>query len=510
MTNLDIVDDDVMSVILSFVEPDVLQPSLYLVARSLKALASVSWRFRRLCLPWLYRDVAWFWKDVDGHFQFIPESLWIYVRKFRLTGSSRRYPHIPRRRDVFLDSEHLASRVLAEQLAVAIPRMTGLREFCFDLEATYWPGPWQSLLESIALSRTLESLEINGQWRCQWEALLPLSMNQVPIRRFRYLPYLSTLSRLDHQVAVQGMRDVEERQVEAHNLRLLLSSFCETLNILEIPAELANDLSLSFPSLTELTMCGHSPLPVLSSSLWSEIVPEATLRVLDFGVVRSSGAHMSSGQVSLLARNLSHLHTLILSNALPNDAIFRALPSELSHLSLNPYPLPYPRPEARIPVKIMPGAALVRILTIGKFANLKTLSISYRWDSNESDISLINSLHDICPQLVHLEFSRYGTQPGGDPLDVLILLQTSLRRSVHLRTLRLNLENAPASLSLFESLHANDRSAKRHSLLRDIAIGSTRLHSISYLLLDFPFKCSFDWVWVTWDVRDNDSVRLNF
>ncbi|KAK0215633.1 hypothetical protein IW262DRAFT_1299873 [Armillaria fumosa] len=185
-----------MSVIHSFVEPDVLQPSLYLVARNLKVVASVTWRFRGLCLPWLYRDVTWFWKDIDEHFRFISDPLWIYVGKFRLMESLRRYPNIPGRREVFLYSEDLASRALAEQLAraVDIPRMTDLREFCFDLDATYWPEPWQFLLETIALSRTLKSLEIPGQW----QALLPLNMNEVLIRRFRYSPYVSTLYRSRH------------------------------------------------------------------------------------------------------------------------------------------------------------------------------------------------------------------------------------------------------------------------------------------------------------------------
>ncbi len=80
MAKFDTVDDDVMSVIVSFVEPDVLQPCLYMIAPTLKALATVSPRFRRLCLPWLHRDVGWLWEDVDRHCQFIPEFLWVYVR----------------------------------------------------------------------------------------------------------------------------------------------------------------------------------------------------------------------------------------------------------------------------------------------------------------------------------------------------------------------------------------------------------------------------------------------
>ncbi len=57
-------------------------------------------------------------------------------------GSSRRFPSIPDRREVYLECEDLASKVMAKLLAVDIPRMTSLWEFRFDLEAAYWPGPW--------------------------------------------------------------------------------------------------------------------------------------------------------------------------------------------------------------------------------------------------------------------------------------------------------------------------------------------------------------------------------
>ncbi|PBK81152.1 hypothetical protein ARMGADRAFT_814366 [Armillaria gallica] len=113
----------------------------------------------------------------------------------------------------------------------------------------------------------------------------------------------------------------------------------------------------------------------------------------------------------------------------------------------------------------MPDMALFQILTSRKFENLETLVISYSWNSWESETALLNALHSLYPRPLHLEFNRYGTEPKADALDVMLPLQHALSRCVHLKTLRLNLEKAPAELSFFRSHSANDRSARRFKSL---------------------------------------------
>ncbi|KAK0237975.1 hypothetical protein EDD85DRAFT_952148 [Armillaria nabsnona] len=146
-------------------------------------------------------------------------------------------------------------------------------------------------------------------------------------------------------------------------------------------------------------MDGFSPSLTLFHSLWSDLVlKEVTLRELDFGVIRYPRAHddyMSSDEISSLARKLSHLQSLTLSNASPSDPVFSVLPDYLSYLSLNPYPLPYLHPghsDGAVPVEIMPDIALFQILTSRKFENLETLVISYSWTSRESETALLNAL----------------------------------------------------------------------------------------------------------------------
>ncbi|PBL00007.1 hypothetical protein ARMGADRAFT_1074827 [Armillaria gallica] len=104
------------------------------------------------------------------------------------------------------------------------------------------------------------TLDINAPWtsRTEAEAFSSFTLCYAHLRCFiSHAPFIHL-----PETAGYGKRGSDQINVEVHNLRLVLSSNRGSLEILELPGELADDLFDSpFPSLKELFLLGYTPDP---------------------------------------------------------------------------------------------------------------------------------------------------------------------------------------------------------------------------------------------------------
>lgn len=307
---------------------------------------------------------------------------------------------------------------MLEQLERALPRMSALGTLRISIAGHRRHGAWHSLLRSLRLSVSLKSLEIDAQWRYGRESLAPINLEGLALERFIYDASLAPIDYAE-RVGNPGQRTSEQCQLEIHNLQLLLDYCRGTLKTLELPAEVSAEiLRQPFPFLTDLTVRGYSPpLPRNIHSLWfSAISPGSMLRNLDLQMIPCRDVVPDEDCSNFPIQCLSHLQSLTLStiNYMPNDPILRALPSAVTHLSLNPYPLPFDPDECdnwKIPTNIVSGGDLLRILGFGTFSNLDSLELSYRWDGDDHEMAILAVLPGCSPYLRALEFNRYNA-PG--------------------------------------------------------------------------------------------------
>lgn len=120
---------------------------------------------------------------------------------------------------------------MPEQLERALPHMPALEIFRISIAGHRRHGVWPSLLQSLHLSVSLKSLDVDAQRRYSRESLAPINLDSgLTLERFVYET---------NRVASPGKRTSEQCQVETHNLQLILDHCRGTFKTLELPAEIS-------------------------------------------------------------------------------------------------------------------------------------------------------------------------------------------------------------------------------------------------------------------------------
>ncbi|SJL09181.1 uncharacterized protein ARMOST_12557 [Armillaria ostoyae] len=508
---LDTIDEDVLECIFWFVNPPrmhVKPTDLLFYDHNARSFAAVSRHFHEFCASRIYKNVPWVWRELKHG--FVPESLWIYVRRLhvQLCGSNDT--------DALYQADPPPG--MPEQLERALPHMPALETLRISIAGHRRHGVWPSLLQSLRLSVCLKSLEVDAQWRYSRESLAPINLDSgLALERFVYDASLAPIEHTNRE-ANPGKRTSEQCQVETHNLQLLLDHCRGTLKTLELPAEISAEiLRRPFPCLTDLTLRGYSPpLPRNIHSLWlSAVSLGSMLRNLDLQMIPCRDVVPDEDHSNFPVHCLSHLQSLTLSaiNYMPNDPILQALPSTVTRLSLNPYPLPLDPDECddwKIPTYIVSGGDLLRILGFGTFSNLDSLELSYRWNGDNYEMAILAALPGCSPYLRTLEFNRY--EAPGRGLDFMLPLQQGLRNLHCLEKLSLNLEKIPPPIYVrhLDSFWEDIVSQERNARIRELGACVPSLRHISYL--GMARRRRMTWVWTTWEVvrRDNNDVELVF
>ncbi|KAK0495698.1 hypothetical protein EDD18DRAFT_1463518 [Armillaria luteobubalina] len=386
---------------------------------------------------------------------------------------------------------------MPEQLERALPHLATLESLRISIVGHRRHGVWPSLLQSLRCSVSLKSLEVDAQWRYSRESFTSIDLGSgLNLERFVYDAFLAPIE-LMNRVASPGKRTSEQCEVETHNLSLILDHCRGTAKTLELPAEISAELlRRPFPCLKDLTLRGYSPpLPRDIHSLWLSAVPlGSTLRSLDLQMIPCKNVVPDEDSRSNFPIHcLSHLQSLTLStiNYMPNDPILQALPSTVTHLSSNPFPLsldPDEYDDWKIPTYIVSSGDLLRILGLGTFSNLDSLELSYRWSGDNHEMEILAILPGCSPYLRVLEFNRY--EAPGRGLDFMLPLQQGLRNLHSLKKQCLNLEKIGPPIYLVACVPS--------------------LRRISYL--GMAPRRHVTWVWTTWEVvrKENNDVELVF
>ncbi|KAK0197958.1 hypothetical protein F5146DRAFT_65449 [Armillaria mellea] len=370
-------------------------------------------------------------------------------------------------------------------------------------------GPWRTLLEAIFLLPALESLELDAPWFAEDKTFPSLTLCHNNLRRFVYrAPFSWSLEGIC--TPEYGKRSAEQLAVETHNLRLLLDANRDSLEILELPGELADGiLDSPFPSLKELSLFGHGP----NCHTWVSALPtQSHLSKLHIEIASSYSPSQIPIASHLTCSQLSELRSLTVSNPCPDDPLFRMLPPNLEHLSLISYPDPFMiwwEPQSEIPVKILPCSAMNAILTTGSFGSLTCLNVAYQWESDRAEITLLNLIARMSPYLEFFELNRYGKKDS--PFDIVSSLETSLRHLKYLSHLRLNLEKSEGKREvLFQTRVQKNMSNTMKEAIEQLSLSVPSLQFISYLDLIFPSILTLPvWMWHKWAIsRENGNVEL--
>ncbi|PBK60649.1 hypothetical protein ARMSODRAFT_1026387 [Armillaria solidipes] len=519
MANFEDLHDDVLILIIQFVRYRQC-PSSQRLPPNIAPLTRTCRRLRGLCFSIVFTKVAWTWVNPSHEVPlFPPTSICCFIRELDIAiiecpPGMVKYSYCQGRDNLRDVKDYLA--VISDMIATVALSMHAVHTVRFKFE-DIGLGPWPTLLESIFLLPALESLTINAPWTSRAEAFSSFTPRYAHLRRFIYhAPFFHSPETAGYEIE----RGSEQINVEVHNLRLILNSNRGSLEAFELPGELADDLLDSpFPSLKELFLLGYASDPFqLHCALTRALLPVSHIQTLQIETASNNTFPLRSQMTSALTRgNIARLRSLTLSNPLPSDPFFSILPPSLEHLSLTSYPDPFPlpgNPKSRIPVDITSCYALKTILASGSFTNLRSLNISYRWESNQVESSLFSLIPQVSPYLELLELNRYAWK--GDPFDVVSLLETSLRSLNYLSHLRLNLEStAGDSYNLFAAMDDENRRAIVMQSIQKLAISVASLRNISRLVPVFqavsPMRLAVPkWTWRKWEIsRVDGSTDVN-
>ncbi|KAK0442370.1 hypothetical protein EV421DRAFT_1808661 [Armillaria borealis] len=471
MTNFEDLHDDVLILIIQYVRYRQC-PSSQRLPPNIAPLTRTCHRLRTLCISIIFTKVAWTWVNPShGVPLFPPPSICGFIRELDIViiqcpPGMVKYSYCQGRDNLRDVKDYLA--VISDMMVTVAPSMRAVHTVRFKFE-DIGLGPWRTLLEAVFLLPALESVTIDAPWTSRAETFSSFTPCHAHLRRFIY-----------------HAPGPEQINVEVHNLRLILNSNRGSLEVLELPGELADDLLDSpFPSLKELFLFGYAPDPFqLHRALSRALLPVSHIQTLQIETASSNTSPLRSQMTSALTRdNITRLRSLTLSNPLPSDPFFSILPPSLEHLSLTSYPEPFPllrNDKSRIPVDITSCHVIKTILASGSFTNLRSLSISYRWESNQVESSLFSLISQTSPYLELLELNRYAWK--GDPFDVVSLLETSLHSLKYLSHLRLNLENTAGNpYDLFAAMDDENRRAIAKQSIQKLAISIASLRNISRL-----------------------------
>ncbi|KAK0442386.1 hypothetical protein EV421DRAFT_1808787 [Armillaria borealis] len=480
MASFEDLHDNVLILIIQFVRYRPC-PSSQRLPPNIAPLTRTCRRLHALCFSIIFTKVAWTWVNPShGVPLFPPTSIRGFIRELDIViiqcppGMRKYYGGRDNLREV---RDYLV--VISDMMVTVAPLMRAVHTVRLKVE-DIGLGPWRTLLEAIFLLPALESLVVDAPWTSKAEDFSSFTPCYAHLHRFIYhAPFFHLPETLGY-----GKRGPEQINVEVHNLRLILNSNRGSLEVLELPGELADDLFDSpFPSLKELSLLGYASGPFqLHCALAHALLPVSHLQKLQIETASRNSFSLGSQMTLPLTRdNIARLRSLTLSNPLPSDTFFSILPPSLEHLSLTSYPDLFPlpgNPKSRIPVDITSCYALKTILASGSFTNLRSLSISYRWESNQVESSLFPLIPQTSPYLEVLELNRYAWK--GDPFDVVSLLEASLRSLNYLSHLRLNLESTAGDLyDLFAAMDNENRRAIVMQSIQKLAISIASLRNIS-------------------------------
>ncbi|SJL13874.1 uncharacterized protein ARMOST_17323 [Armillaria ostoyae] len=513
MATFEDLHDDVLILIIQFVRYRQC-PSSQRLPPNIAPLTRTCRRLRALCFSIIFTKIAWTWVNPShGVPLFPPTSICGFIRELDIVIiecplGMVKYSYCQGRSNLRDVRDYLA--VISDMIVTVAPSMRAVHTVRFKSE-DIGLGPWRTLLEAVFLLPALESVTIDAPWTSRAKTFSSFTPCHAHLRRFIYhAPFLYSL-----ETARYGKRGPEQVNVEVHNLRFILSSNRESLEVLELPGELADDLLDSpFPSLTELFLFGYAPDSFqLHRALTRALLPVSHILTLQIETASNNTSPLRSQMTSALTRdNIAKLRSLTLSNPFPSDPFFSILPPSLEHLSLTSYPEPFPllrNDKSRIPVDITSCHVVKTILASGSFTNLRSLSISYRWESNQVESSLFSLIPQTSPYLELLELNRYAWK--GDPFDVVSLLETSLHSLKYLSHLRLNIERTAGDPhDLFVAMDDENCRAIAKQSIQKLAISIASLRSISRLVLVLhevpPARgAAHKWTWHKWEISRVDG-----
>ncbi|KIK65716.1 hypothetical protein GYMLUDRAFT_70796 [Collybiopsis luxurians FD-317 M1] len=378
--------------------------------KDLRSLSLTSRYLRDVCLPVIFRRFKRTWDmTIRQRKEILPLKLCQHVTVFELDVSATG--------DILTDEP----TDITERLAAVLSRMEKLRTF--RLKNSAERGPWPALLSAIFSISSLTCLEI---WDCPWRrpeekfsrADLCLSQKYSRLQKFVYrVPFTDCFPRESESY---GRRDRVQGSVELSNLLVLVSLIHESAEVLELPAELALHLiaEFTYPKLRGLVIQGHEPL---HSSDWTKIFYSAPL-LRDFHIQTPTGfteypihrkgvggatVSPSHGSGSI-ARNISNLESLTISNLLGKDLVFHSLAyANLRKLSLKTFPLPdvLGARWSNIHSKVMTSSEVLSFLSTIQLPNLEMFELCYVVDVKEG--SMLARVKSSFPGLEALEMHRF-------------------------------------------------------------------------------------------------------
>ncbi|KAJ4472066.1 hypothetical protein J3R30DRAFT_1026368 [Lentinula aciculospora] len=403
MRGLEESNEDVILLVLEAIRAST---SKELFLKDLRSLSLTSHYIRGICLPVIFRVFRRTWDlSVRKCKDILPLTLCQHVTVFELDVGATG--------DLLIDEP----TDLSEQLASVFSKMERLRTFRLMNSAER--GPWPALLKALFTLPTLTTFEIwDSPWRRPEERLshvvLDLPRQYSRLQKFVYrVPFTDCFPRESESY---GRRDRMQGSVELANLLVLASLICDSVELLDIPAELALPLAdFSYPKMRELVVRGHEPVqptdwsmifynaPRLRNVQLETVSPEkSTLRSMSPCTPVSSIPHDDP-----VMRGVSNLETLSISNPFGKRSFFQVLPyANLTMLSLKAFPLPAitgPR-WSNINSRVLTSSEVLCLLNAVQIVSLSTFELSYCVDT--ADHSLLSRIHYSFPSLTTLEMHR--------------------------------------------------------------------------------------------------------
>ncbi|KAL0581224.1 hypothetical protein V5O48_000812 [Marasmius crinis-equi] len=370
---------------------------------------------------------------------------------------------------------------LTAGLSEVLPQMPLLHTF--RITNSLYFGAWPDLLRAVLALPYIHTLEIQeSAWRMPEEAFTEADIraNHDPLPAIRTFIYHAPFTDCFYLGSKSyGRRDHLQGSVEVANLLVLIELFRSTLEVFEIPAELAPRLineiatnhsssSTLFPHLREMRVRGHIPFsgsPRESSSplnCWQGFftAPESwapRLRGLSLQMAAVPDVTNVNHPVlplhddgyfdSIAARGVAmQLQSFTLSTPVEHNLVFHFLPESLVDLDLRTYPLPgvVGRSSKCIRTVAPSASQLSVILQMINLPILETLKLSYKIENDadrDGEEALLAHFARRCATLSSIEIHRYRPHASVNSDDDPILpLTRHLSSLIRLRTVLLNLD----------------------------------------------------------------------
>ncbi|KAF9076626.1 hypothetical protein BDP27DRAFT_1414479 [Rhodocollybia butyracea] len=468
--------------------------------KDLRSLSLTSRYLRGLCIPLIFRIFRRTWDiTVRKRNEILPSTLCQHVTVFELDVGSAA--------DILVDEP-------TERLAAVFSQMSRLRTF--RLINSLELGPWPALLKAVFTTPSLTSFEIwDSPWRRPEEKFtrdsLELPQEYSALHHFVYrVPFTDSFPRESESY---GRRDRLQGLAEISNLLVLASLICNSVEILEIPAELALPLTdFAYPKLREFTVQGPEPLQTVE---WTKIFLSAPqLRDVRFQTPvgstewstpldwMESSIPIIYPRDDFVTRGMANLESLIISNPSGKRQFFQLLPfGNLRTLSLKVFPLPDSTRWSGIHSQIPTSSEVLGILNAIQLFSLSTFELSYRVDDRDCD--LLSRIHFSFPGLISLEIHRFRplakTNSDYDPL---LWMPNALATIINLQYLKLNLD-FPERPKCTDWRRDDLERYKSFRQFLKTNVAGTFMHTLPSLkMIGVLFHDAFSSYWDTWGVSE--------